>query len=70
MNKDIYEVGTMLYNPKTKLVGWIIEKNVDLSGTKLLDSYWNVEWSNGHMNCLPFCNLNRVISEYKKLDNA
>ena len=70
MKKDIRQPGTMVYDPITKLLGWVLQKNIDLSGTKLQDSYWDVEWSNGYRNCLPFYNLNHVINEYKKLDNG
>ena len=46
MNKDVYEVGTMLYHPYQKKVGWIIEVFTITVGDVKRISYI-VEWADG-----------------------
>ena len=49
MNKDVYDIGTMLYHPYRKMVGWIINVTTIRIDEQDRTTY-TIEWADGEHN--------------------
>jgi hypothetical protein len=66
MNKDVYDIGTMLYDFGMNRIGWVVGKHHWRDLHESLHNDWDVEWVNNDRYFIHANELLDYIQDYKE----